>query len=155
MQEKGRKLLKTTGIIITVLGGLAVVIGIIGAIGVGAVSAMAIANNDEGASVILPLLVGAAVLALASAVLSLVVGIVGIRNSNKPQKAKTCIVLGSIMLVLQFISLVTGVPSARETGTLLQTFGAALIWVILLGLYVYGAALNKRSISDSSEAIKT
>ena len=75
MEAKSNTLLKVAGILMIIGGSIGIILGIIAVLGVGA---LAIALGSEAS---LGLLMFAAILTLVSAVVSLIAGIVGVKNA--------------------------------------------------------------------------
>lgn len=137
MVAKGRMMLKVTGILLIVFGGIAAVIGLLAIIGGGVLgSALGSVSGVEGGAAIGGLAMIGGIVILLSAAFELVTGILGVAYSDKPQKAVVCMVLGIIMLVFQAISLISNGFS----------FGL-VIGVALAVIYLIGAVQNKKSIN--------
>ena len=75
-----------------IAGAISVILGIIGVIG-----CILFADDPSYESAWL-LLIASAIIAAIAGILQVIAGIVGIRNSNKPEKASVCIILGMIVL---------------------------------------------------------
>ena len=118
-----------------IIAAVSIILGIIGVIG------YIIFEDDPAYESGWPLFIAAIIAALAG-VLQLIAGIVGIKNSDRPEKAATCIILGIISLaaniVDQFFS--NSVSSASTMTTVSGIFISLAIPV----LYIIGFVLNKK-----------
>jgi len=131
MQEnaKGSTLLKVTGILMIIGGAIALIFSILAIAGI---ALLAAAGASSG------LLYAAGALALVSAVVELVAGILGVANCKKPEKAKTCIVWGVLCALLSVASVVLTVVGGGDFSIVSLLLGLALPV-----LYIIGAATNK------------
>ena len=121
-----------------ILLGLMAIAGgaLLGSAGLGGSSAQAGAAAAVG---IIALVVGV-VLILSSAI-NLVIGIIAVRNANKPEKAKTVITCGYVMIALSALSfivaLITAVVSndfsSVGTSVVSLAFGLILPIIMILG----------------------
>ena len=127
---KGRKFLKVTGILMIIGAAFGIIGGIIAMIGVGALAAVL-----ETSAVGLML---ASVLVLASAVFQLIAGIMGVKNCDKPEKAKSCLVMGVIVAILS----VAGNIISNVLGSSFNILSYATGLIIPV-LYIIGAVKNK------------
>ena len=73
-----------------------------------------------------------------TAVFYLILGILGVRNCDKPEKCGVNFVLGIIVLVLVVIGLVVNVATTGPSGAL-----SSVVGLVLSILYVMGAKENK------------
>lgn len=128
---KGSVFLKVTGILMIIGGSLSAILSIIQVLGISALI---------GIGIRIPILYVAGVLALASAAGELTAGIVGIKNCQKPEKAKTCIVWGVIVVALCIISSILIVVAGSPFPTL-----NLLLCLVLPVLYIIGAIKNKQA----------
>ena len=80
MERQSNKFLKITGILMIIGGGVSIVVGIIAVSGVGLLALALGSEADMG------LLMMASILVLASAITSLIAGIIGVKNSAVPEK---------------------------------------------------------------------
>ena len=151
MKEKapGKTLLQVVGIILVVIGVLALlvsliniaVLGMTGSGEVGEIMEQSLATTgvtmaDYKASVYIM---------TAGALLNLVIGIIGIANCNKIQKAGICFVCGIILIVWQ---LGTDVYSAVTSGITGMGIINIIIGLILPLLYFWGALKNRQAMLD-------
>lgn len=133
METKSNGFLKVTGILMIIGGSISIILGIIAVVGVGA---LVILIGDEAN---MGLLMFGAVLVLVSAVVSLIAGIVGVKNAAKPEKAMTCIVYGILTAVLAVLGNILSVVGGAD----FNVIGLA-IGLVLPALYLIGAFQNKK-----------
>lgn len=132
----GRGMLKVTGIVYIILGVLATLCGLLLLAGGGMMM-----QTGESTAMGLGAVAGIlSVLILVSGVFYLIVGILGVKNCNKPEKCGVNFVLGIILMVLVVFNLVT---SAIANGPL--STGTDLIALVLAILYLIGARQNKNA----------
>ena len=151
MKEKapGKTLLQVVGIILVVIGVLTLlvsliniaVLGMTGSGEVGEIMEQSLATTgvtmaDYKASVYIM---------TAGALINLVIGIIGIANCNKIQKAGICFVCGIILIVWQ---LGTDVYSAVTSGITGMGIINIIIGLILPLLYFWGALKNRQAMLD-------
>ena len=133
MERKSNMLLKVASIIMIVGGGLGIVFGIIAVLGLGA---LALALGSEAST---GLLMAGALLALVSSIISLVAGIVGVKNAAVPEKAQTCIVFGIITAVSSVFASTLSMMGGNSFN-----FASLLVGLLLPVLYLVGAFQNKK-----------
>ncbi len=132
---KGQKFLKITGIIMIAGGVIAAIAGIVALMGLGVLAAMA--DSTEGIGV----LYASCGLAAGGGVIQLIAGIVGVKNSGKPENAGKCIGWGAAVAVLCVVSSVLNLIG----GNGLQ-ITSLVLGLVLPALYIYGAVLNKKAM---------
>ena len=133
MEKNGNKFLKVTGILMIIGGSLGIIIGIIAVVG-----ALGLNLLSEGETV---LLVWGSVAVLMSAIVSLIAGIIGVKNAAKPEKAQICIVFGVITALFAVLgSLMTVLGGGKFNA------GNLIIGLLLPVLYLIGAFQNKSLI---------
>lgn len=139
MERKSNGLLKVTGILMIIGGGISIILGIIAVLGVSLI--VAALGAEEAA---LGLLTFAAILALLGAIVSLVAGILGVANAAKPEKATVCIVFGILTAVF---SVLGNVLTAAGGGS----FSAVnlILGLVLPVLYLIGAFQNKKRMVEA------
>ena len=123
----GKGLLKVSGIILIIFAAISIVILLAGL-------AVSSAVADYLGSAATAVAVGALIIGLISSAFSLVMGILGVKFSNRPDKAMVCIVFAVIAIVLQITNLVMD-------GTVYM----AIIGLVLPVLYLIGALQNKKA----------
>lgn len=128
-EKKGSTLLKVSGILMIIGGAISLIFAIIAIAGIAILAA-------AGASS--ALLYAAGAIALLGSVAELVAGIVGVVNWNKPEKAKTCICWGVIVIVLSIASCILEVAGGGDFPVL-----SLLLGLVLPVLYIIGAVKNK------------
>jgi len=133
MEPKSNALLKVAGILMIIFGSVSIVIGAIAVIGV---SALAIILGSEAN---IGLLTFGAILVLVSGVVSLIAGIVGVKNAKKPEKATTCIVFGVLTALLSVLGSVVTMIGGGDLNVISLAFG-----LVLPALYLVGAFQNKK-----------
>lgn len=134
---ESNKFLKITGIFMIIGGGISLIVGLLA---VAAVGVLAAALGSEAS---LGLLLLAAVLALVSAVVSLVAGILGVKNAARPEKAVVCIVFGILTAVFSVLGNVLTVAGGGDFSVLNLLTG-----LLLPILYLVGAFQNKSRLDQ-------
>ena len=81
----------------------------------------------------------ACILSLVAAVFEITAGIIGVKNCRVPEKAQTCIIFGSIVIVMTVLENILNVVSGNKFNFLSLILGA-----VIPSVYVYGAYLNKK-----------
>lgn len=79
------------------------------------------------------------VLAFVGSAIELIAGILGVRYANRPEKAKTCIVCGVLVILMTLLSQVISAVSGGEVN-----FLNALTGLLVPILYVIGAFKNQK-----------
>ena len=126
------KFLKVTGILMIIGGSIGLILGIIAVVGVGALVLFLGAEAEAG------LLMFGAVLYLVGAIVQFVAGILGVKNAAKPEKAKSCIIFGCLVVALTIISTIINVVGGGSVAVFNLVLGLALP-----ALYLVGAFQNK------------
>ncbi len=135
MEKKSNGLLKVSSILMIIFGSLGIILGIIAVVGS---SALSILSEGETA-----LLVWGSVAFLLSSTISLIAGIIGVKNAAKPEKAQTCIVFGAITALFAVLgSIMTMVGGGKFNALGLST------GLVLPALYLIGAFQNKSLIGN-------
>lgn len=129
---KGATLLKVMGILMIIGGAISVVMSIIAVAGIAA-----IAYLSDGAVSMGMLYASAALMAVGS-VAELIAGILGVANSKKPEKAKTCVVWGVIVAALSVAGIVLNAIGGGSFSAV-----SAVTGLVLPVLYIIGAARNR------------
>ena len=132
MEAKGSGFLKVTGILMIIGGAISLIVAIVAIIGIAALVYVAGSEINAG------LLYAAGVISLVSAVAELIAGIVGVKNCEKPEKARTCVVWGVIVAVL----CVAGSVLTVVGGNSFPVF-SLILGLVLPVLYIVGAIKNK------------
>ncbi len=129
---KGATLLKVTGILMIIGGAISVVMSIIAVAGIAA-----IAYLSDGA-VSMGMLYASGALMVVGSVAELIAGILGVANSKKPEKAKTCVVWGAIVAALSAAGIVLNAIGGGSFSAV-----SAVTGLVLPVLYIIGAARNR------------
>lgn len=127
----GKVLLQVVSIIFIVFGAIAIIVSIIAIAG----SALLTAYTGGMAA----MLIVVSVIALASGVLELIIGIMGLKKCKDPAKANFFIIWGIILCAISLISLI-------------MSFFVAFSWTSLVGfilpvLYIVGGVMNKKAVT--------
>ncbi|WP_308754359.1 hypothetical protein [uncultured Anaerotruncus sp.] len=139
MAPKGKTMLKVVSILYIIFSGISILLGLLALVGGGMIAA---GGDMMGAGVGAVAAIAGVVL-IASSVFSLIVGIIGVKNCAKPEKAQVCFVLGIILIVLAAFSLIS---SFGGDGNVFS----ALVGLVLPVLYTLGAYWNKQSAAALS-----
>lgn len=132
MEAKGSGFLKVTGILMIIGGALSIILYIIAIIGIAALVYLSEGELSSG------LLYTAGILGLVSAVAQLIAGIIGVKSCKKPEKAKTCIVWGILVIALTVIGSILNVVGGSDFSV-----SSLLIGLVIPVLYIIGAVKNK------------
>ena len=132
---KGSMFLKVVGIVMIVCGAIGILGGLIGGLfsAIGSLFVAAVGGNPF-------LLILQAIFQIVASVLTLVCGIIALKNCDDPSKAQTVMTWGIIVAactVVSYLILPAILGSVNWLGTI---FG-----LVLPGLIIYGAILNKQS----------
>ena len=133
------KFLKVTGILMIVFGAIALVMSIIAMLGLGVLSAL-------GAP--MGLIWASAIISLLGAVIEFVAGIIGVKNWNQPDKAKTCIGWGIAVIAFCVISNLFIIIGYPENFSIFSLFTGLVIPV----LYLIGGFQNKNAVAVTADA---
>lgn len=134
---KGKTYLKVTGILLLIGG-------IIGVLCYGLLALlMGVAVVDQGTgsgAVPVTLIV---VIYLIAAIIQLAAGVMGIKGCNKSDKADGCFKIGIVVLIISILAAIVNMAGAGFT---FSGILYALLGLVVPGLYIYGAKLNKNSL---------
>lgn len=138
--SKGRNYLYLSGILMAAGGMISMIIGIFELVGCVICGCTAVqAGANEGVVTAIVIIVG--ILALTGGVIQLIAGVQGIRYSDTPEKAGTCIAWGIIVLILQIIRLIISLAGS-DSGAFYIII--TIIFSIAVPVfYLIGAFLNK------------
>lgn len=135
---RGTMYLKVTGILYIVLSCISLAVSIF-TMAIGGMALVGGADSFMAASGAIIFLLGAIV--LISVIFSLVVGILGVKNCRRADKANMLFVLGVILLVFDVLALISTLADGDiSAGSIIGD----LLGIVLSGLFVYGAYLNKQ-----------
>jgi len=125
------KLLKVTGIIMIIGGAIAILISLIGLLGLGLLAALEV---DLGLYTV------ALLISIAGAVVQLIAGIMGTKNAANPEKAQACIIACVLVVVLSLVGNILTVVSGNDF-----PFVGMILGLVLPALYLIGAFQLKKS----------
>ena len=135
---KGKTMLKVVGILYIIFAALSILTDLLAVVG-GA--ALGIAGGESlalGLGVVAMVL---GVIAILSSVFSLVVGILGVKWCNRPDKAGALFVLGVVLIVLAALNLLSAFSSDSSASV-----AGSVLGLVLPVLYTLGAWQNKQSL---------
>ncbi len=130
---KGNKFLMVTGILMIIGGAFGIIAGIVAILGVSGLAALAGSAAGTG------MLYLSSFLCLASGIVQLIAGVMGVKNCEKPEMAQKCIIWGAIVAALSVLGNILNVVVGSSFNVT-----SLLIGLILPALYIYGAYLNKK-----------
>ena len=130
---KGNKFLMVTGILMIIGGAFGIIAGIVAILGVSGLPALAGSAAGTG------MLYLASFLCLASGIVQLIAGVMGVKNCEKPEMAQKCIIWGAIVAALSVLGNILNVVVGSSFNVT-----SLLTGLILPALYIYGAYLNKK-----------
>lgn len=136
---KGKGLLKVTGILMIIGGALGLLTAPISC----ACGALAAASGVKGSGGVAFYMF----FQIIASILELVIGIVGVANSDKKEKAKTCFTWGVVAAALQLISVILSATIDNFS------FLSLITGLIVPGLFIVGAYLNMNGDNDIAEKI--
>ena len=125
------QMLKVTGILMIVFGAIGIVVGLIALFG-----ALALLAWIGGYALMLLL---ACVVATAAGAIQLAVGIIGVKNCGKPEKAASCLKAGIVALAVYALSIVLNLINGGNIGVL------DIIFVALPILFIVAANQMKQA----------
>ena len=126
---KSNGFLKVVGILMIIGGGANIILGLILVLGA---SALAIVLGGEANS---GMLVFSSLLVLLSGAISLVAGILGVKNAAKPEKAGSCIVFGILTALICILSNVLRMAGGGSLSVPSLILGLALPVLYLIGAF--------------------
>lgn len=134
---KGKTYLKVTGILLLIGG-------ILGVLCYGLLTLLlGVALVDQGTgSGALPVTAIVVVYVIAS-IIQLVAGVMGIKGCNKSSKADGCFKIGIVVLIISILAAIVNMAGAGFT---FSGILYALLGLVVPGLYIYGAKLNRDSL---------
>ena len=123
----GKALLKIVGILFIIFSLVTIIVALVGIFS-------GTAMTVSGAAGLGALMVIGTILSCSSGILQFIAGIFGVKYSDEPERATTCIVLGAIIILL----------------TLINMIWAGFHWTQLFGLvlpvlYFIGAIMNRNA----------
>ena len=139
--EKTNYFLKVTGILMIIGGSFGFIFGFFVLLFGVLIGIAAIHNPAPGVEQVALLVETGVVLALVGTVIQFIAGIVGVKNADKPEKAKICIILGILNALFVLASLILdyiGGGIHNFYNVFLVLFG-----LLVPTLYLVGAYQNK------------
>ena len=133
---KGSGLLKVTGILMIIGGGIGIIASIITIAGLSVLAAFAAAGDILN----VPILYLSGAILIVGSVAQLIARIIGVRNHNNRAKAGTCLVWGIIVAVLSVLGSILTVVGGNAFPVL-----SFLLGLVLPILFIVGAMQNKKS----------
>ena len=134
---KGSKFLKVTGILMIIFGAIALIMSILAIAGIGVLAAVGISAAGLWLS---------GIFALLGAVAEFIAGIIGVKNCDKPEGAKSCVIWGSIVVAFCILSNVITLVVYSENFSIFSVFTGLVIPV----LYLVGAFQNKKEAETTA-----
>lgn len=138
MEAKGTGKLKVVGILFIVFGAIGAVIYAMALAGGGLLmsTGSSLATTAEEADMVAKgsaiLMVGSAI-ALIWAIIQLVTGILGVKNCSVPEKAKTLLILGAILIVFSLVSNIVSIVSGGITiSNVISLVGGCILPIIFM-----------------------
>ncbi len=128
---QGSKFLKVTGILMIIFSSIALVVSIIGMLGMSLLESLGAPMGILWASMIL---------SLVGVVAEFVAGIVGVKNWNNVEKASTCILWGIIVIAICLISNILTLVGYPESFNVISL----LLGLVIPVLYLIGGFQNKK-----------
>lgn len=134
---KGKTYLKVTGILLLIGG-------ILGVLCYGLLTLLlGVALVDQGTgSGAIPVTAIVVVYVIAS-IIQLVAGVMGIKGCNQSSKADGCFKIGIVVLIISILAAIVNMAGAGFT---FSGILYALLGLVVPGLYIYGAKLNRDSL---------
>lgn len=134
---KGKTYLKVTGILLLIGG-------ILGVLCYGLLTLLlGVALVDQGTgSGAIPVTAIVVVYVIASIIQQLA-GVMGIKGCNKSSKADGCFKIGIVVLIISILAAIVNMAGAGFT---FSGILYALLGLVVPGLYIYGAKLNRDSL---------
>ena len=147
-KAKGKGFLKVVGILMIIFGALGIIV--VGIIGLVAVMASTAADSLlESGGVITAAVIVASILAIIGGVIELITGIIGVKNCNKPENWKSCMIWGIISLALEVLSLILSfVGSNASAGSIIINIIGGVAMPVL---FIIGAKLNQKQYFEMTQ----
>lgn len=140
-QETASKMLKVTGILCIIGGGIEIIAyfaALIGSIGLTALAGATVGSVGAAAG---GLLIIASLIGLIASAAQLIAGILGMVNCNKPEKANICFIFGIIITVIGLISIILGISSSGfNLLSIVMTLALPILYTI--GAYFFKNSTN-------------
>lgn len=143
MEEKksGAGFLKVVGILMIIFGAIALIVSLLAVAALSALTALANTVSEiSGEEINAGLAWIGVILAVVSAAMEMVAGIVGVVNAKKPEKAKTCLVFGILVAILTVAGCIFTVASGEAFPV-----ASLLLGLVMPVLYIIGAVKNMKA----------
>lgn len=145
----GRLKLKVTGILYIIQAAISILGGLLAL--AGGTLFLSVDGVDSSYGNVLGVIAGAVgIIIIISAAYTLIVGILGVKNSNKPEKCGVNFVLGIITIVFGGLSLLFGIIGLAG-GTEATSLISPVIALVIAIIYTVGAKQNKDAVRYSSD----
>lgn len=139
--EKSNGFLKVTGILMIIGGVFTILLSILAVAGLGALAVTLGAEADWG------LLAVSSIVGFISGAISLIAGIAGTKNANKPEKAMTCIIYGGLTVLLSILGSILNVLGGNQFSVI-----GLITGLLVPVLYLTGAFQNKKRADNAQAA---
>jgi len=140
--EKKSTLLKVMGIIMIIIGSLALVGSLIMMAFTGLIDLSAEAVGTEIAELFAMYTTTYFVITLISSLIMFIAGIVGVKNYKKPEKAQICLIFAALVLVSYVVGIVISI--AGDGGSAVLIVMDIIFGLVIPVLYLLGALKLKK-----------
>lgn len=145
----GRLKLKVTGILYIIQAAITILLGLLAL--AGGTMFLSVDGVDSSVGSVLGIIAGiVGIVIIVSAAYSLIVGILGVKNSNKPEKCGVNFVLGIITIVFCGFSLLFGILAVAGGGEVTSLISPVIALIIAI-FYTVGAKQNKDAVRYSND----
>ena len=145
----GRLKLKVTGILYIIQAAITILLGLLAL--AGGTMFLSVDGVDSSVGSILGIIAGiVGIVIIVSAAYSLIVGFLGVKNSNKPEKCGVNFVLGIITIVFCGFSLLFGILAVAGGGEVTSLISPVIALIIAI-FYTVGAKQNKDAVRYSND----
>ena len=141
----GKGLLKVSGILFIVFGGISLLLGVLALAGLMMPGGAQMVEQTTGVSAT-TVIIGAILIVVIAAV-NITAGILGVKNANKPEKAQTCFIVAVVLLVIIIVNSVISVSTGQFN------IVSIVIQFVLPVLYLLGAIKNKEVAGNVTNAV--
>lgn len=141
---KGSKMLRIISIVMMVLAIIGIVSALITMVGGAACAAASTGIEGEDGEIVAAaggMIIVFGVIMLIGYLIELVAAVLGVKNWDKPEKAKSCMIIGVIILVIQLIG---GIGGMVNNGFNFDTVWSLVAGVAIPVVYVAGAFQLKK-----------
>ena len=141
----GKGLLKVSGILFIVFGGISLLLGILAIAGLMMPGGAQMVEQTTGVSATTAII--GAILIVVIAAVNITAGILGVKNANKPEKAQICFIVAVVLLVIIIVNSVISVITGQFS------IVTIVIQFVLPVLYLLGAIKNKEVAGNVTNAV--